>query len=106
MICLNKGEDTTVVVTFYELTTIAPVYYLIEVTSSNDDVTYIAPVDVSISVERYNKFVINSDLPAGEYYYTAYQCAAPSPTIDDAQGVVEHGILVVTDDGIIDTVYE
>lgn len=94
MIVLQKGEDTSVVVTFSEKTTIDPVFYLLELTSSTNVVTYIQLTPVTLS-ERYDRFTINSDLHIGEYLYTAYQSSVEDPTIDDVEGIVEHGVLII-----------
>jgi hypothetical protein len=106
MIVLERNVATTFVVTLFEKTTIAPVFYLLELTSSTDGVSYFALTELSTSIERYNKFELTSTLPTGEYEYKIYQCDVVNPDIDDAQGIVEQGIAIVTDDGVIDTIYE
>lgn len=98
MINVEKGIATNIAVTFAELTTITPVYYLIEISNYMDEVVQtITPTETSGAIERYNYFEITVDLSAGEYAYTAYQSSTETPTIEDIIGEpVEHGILIVT----------
>jgi hypothetical protein len=107
MIVLERNVATTFVVTLLENTTITTVFYLLQLTSSIDVVSYFSLTEESTSLQRYNKFTLDvEDLPVGEYEYTIYQCDVEEPTIEDAQGIVEKGIAIITDDGIIDTIYE
>lgn len=106
MIVLERNVETTFVVTLFEKTTISPVYYLLELTSSIDVVSYFILTELSTSLERYNKFKLTTTDAVGEYNYTIYESAVENPTIEDVSGVVEKGILIITDDGIIDTIYE
>jgi len=106
MIVLEKNVATTFIVPLLESTTIDPVYYLLELTSSTDDVSYFFLETLLISIERYSKIELTVDLPVGEYLYKIYECDADEPTIDDAVSVVHIGICAIIDDGIIDTIYE
>lgn len=106
MIVLERNVATTFVVTLFEKTTISQVYYLLELTSSIDEVSYFILNELSTSLERYNKFELTATLPAGEYNYTIYESAVENPTINDVSGIVEKGLSIITDDGIIDTIYE
>ena len=108
MIKVDKGIATNVAVTFKELTTITPVYYLIQVSNFEDEVVQsITPTEISVSIDRYNYFEITSELPAGEYHYVAYQSSTEDPTINDVVGdPVEYGIFVViTNEDTEDNVY-
>ena len=108
MIKVQKGIATNVAVTFSELTTISPVYYLIQVSNYLDEVVQsITPTETSGAIERYNYFEITSDLPAGEYHYVAYQSSTENPTIEDVVGSpVEYGIFVVTTtEDVEDSIY-
>ena len=98
MIKVEKDVFTEVAVTFTELTTVTPVYYLIEVSNYMDEVVQtITPTETSGAIERFNYFEIASDLDAGEYHYKAYQSSTINPTISDIVGnPVEYGIFVVT----------
>jgi len=98
MIKVEKDIATDVAVTFAELTTISPVYYLIQVMNYMDEVVQsITPTETSGSIERYNLFEITSTLPAGEYAYEAYQSSTINPTINDVVGdPVEYGLFIVT----------
>lgn len=108
MIKVEKDKATEVAVTFAENTTVDPLYYLIEVTNTDDEVLQsITPTDLSDAKERYNLFSITSSLPAGEYSYAAYQSSTPSPTIDDVIGdPIEYGIFVViSNEDLEDSIY-
>ena len=108
MIKVEKDQATEVAVTFAENTTVDPVYYLIEVTNTDDEVVQtITPTDLSDAKERYNLFSITSSLPADEYSYSAYQSSTPSPTIDDVIGdPIEYGIFVViSNEDLEDSIY-
>lgn len=105
MICLNRNEDTNVVITLLEKTTLSPVYYLLEVTSSIEDVSYIVLDTIVTTSERYNEFTINIELPIGEYTYRVYQSSIEEPTIEDVDGLVESGVLIIESDEELNETY-
>ena len=108
MIYLTKDTATEVIVTFGELATLTPVYYLIVVEDAHGEVVeYITPTDTSTSTERYNEFEITTALPAAEYKYKAYESSTLNPTINDVVGEpLEYGLVVVhSTDEVEDSVY-
>lgn len=99
MIYITRDTVSTVVVTLTQAQTITSPYFLFKIASNfNTDFTpvYVAPTDLSVTKERYNKFEFNLDIPKGEYTYFAYECIDPNPTDEnDATGdYIETGLLI------------
>lgn len=106
MLKIQKDQANNITCTLSEKTTIAPVYYYLEVTSNENNTSkavYLG-TDSSTATERYNKFSITEaatddldnsqiNLPTGSYDYFAWECSAQSFT--NKVSIVESGKLIV-----------
>ena len=106
MLIIQKNQANNLVMTLTEKTTIAPVYYYLEVFSNQDHnskAVYLG-VDASLFTDRFNEFTITENaaedlangiisLDAATYDYFAWECSSAS--YDDKVSIVESGKLVV-----------
>lgn len=109
MINLEKETNTDIILTLKETTTLTGnVYYLIQFLDFEGAVVEsFTPTEQSTTLDRYNKFTLNSSLAKGEYYYQVYQSNVENPTIDDVSGdPIEYGLVYVdSDEDLEDSVY-
>ena len=106
MLKIQKDQANNITCTLSEKTTIAPVYYYLEVYSNenhNSKAVYLG-ADSSIYTERYNEFTITEastddldngqiNLSAADYDYFAWECTAQD--FSTKVSIVESGKLVV-----------
>ena len=112
MLIIQKNQANKLVMTLTEKTTLAPVYYYLEVFSNqnhNSKAVYLG-VDASLFTDRFNEFTITENdiedlansiisLDAATYDYFAWECSSAS--YDDKVSIVESGKLVVNGDATV-----
>jgi len=112
MLKIEKNQLNNLIVTVAEKTTISPAYYLLALRSKDNMSTTVVRLtgNTSPNIERYDKFVLDEvslanqnlenakiNLQAGSMYdYTFYQTSATSGTSIQNAGIVERGLLKVS----------
>jgi len=117
MITIQKAQANNIVLTLTEKTTIAPVFYLLELVSNqnNDSKVVYLGTDISIDTSRWNEFILTEDntddlpnsvisLEATTYDYFAWE--STSTDFADAVGIVESGKCLVNGDDIIVSTFD
>jgi hypothetical protein len=113
MLKITKNSINTLTVTVTEKTTLDPVYYLMSLYSNDNRDTKILRFsgDSSTNTERWNIFSVEEVVVADEdlenakvnllagstYDYTIYQTSSMSGTSIQGAGIVERGLLKVSD---------
>ena len=111
MLSITKAETKFWYLTLTEKTTISDPTYLFSITQrqTNNTTNFIAS-DVSAYTERYNKFSVTEgttfDVDSGEFMYRVFAQTSPTNTDpDNADELVEQGILKVIDSTTTQTLY-
>ena len=113
MLNVQKGQSNNLYVTVTEKTTLDPAYYLLALRSKDDMSTKVVRLtgNTSPNTERYDKFVLTETtvvledlenakinlLAGGQYDYTFYQTSSLTGTSIQGAGIVERGLLKVSD---------
>lgn len=112
MLKIQKNQLNNLIVTVTEKTTLNPAHYLLALRSKDNMSTTVVRLtgNTSPNIERYDKFVLSEtsfanqdlenakiNLEAGSTYdYTFYQTSAISGTSINGAGIVERGLLKVS----------